>query len=46
MAALDKASARENIVPFAELVASSMRREAELIEAKQRPARASRRPKP
>lgn len=38
MAALDEASSRENIVPFAEFVAFSMRREADLIKAKQRPA--------
>ena len=41
MAALDQASSRENIVPFAEFVASSMRREADLIKAKQRPAKVS-----
>lgn len=49
MAALDEASSRENIVPFAEFVASSMRREAALIKAKQLPAKGSaarRRPKP
>jgi len=49
MAALLEASSRENIVPFAEFIASSMRREAELIKAKQRPAKVSagrRRPKP
>lgn len=49
MAALDEASSRENIVPFAEFVASSMRREADLIKAKKRPAKVSsarRRPKP
>ena len=49
MAALDEASSRENIVPFAEFVASSMRREADLLKAKQRPATVSaarRRPKP
>jgi fido (protein-threonine AMPylation protein) len=34
MAALDEASSRENIVPFAEFVASSMRREADLIKAR------------
>lgn len=48
MAALDEASARENIRPFAEFVASSMRREAERIWAKQRLAKAvagRRRPK-
>jgi Fic family protein len=39
MAALDEASSRENIVPFAEFVASSMRREAELIKVKLRPAK-------
>jgi fido (protein-threonine AMPylation protein) len=41
MAALDDASSRENIVPFAEFVAASMRREAEISKAKPRPARAS-----
>ena len=41
MAALDEASSRENIVPIAEFVASSMRREADLIMAKQRPAKVS-----
>lgn len=41
MAALDEASSRENIVPFAEFVASSMRREADLIKAKQRPGKGS-----
>jgi fido (protein-threonine AMPylation protein) len=49
MAALDEASSRENIVPFAEFVASSMRREAELIKVKPRPAKppvGRRRPKP
>lgn len=49
MAALDEASSRENIVPFAEFVASSMHREADLIKAKQRPAKgaaARGRPKP
>jgi Fic family protein len=49
MAALDEASSRENIVPFAEFVASSMRREVELTKAKQRPAKVSpgrRRPEP
>ena len=49
MAALDEASSRENIVPFAEFVASSMRREAALIKAGRRPAKGSagrRRPKP
>ena len=49
MAALDEASSRENIVPFAEFVASSMRREVDLIKEKQRPAKVSavrRRPKP
>ena len=40
MAALDEASSRENIVPFAEFVASSMRREADLIKAKRRSAKA------
>ena len=39
MAALDEASSRENIVPFAEFVASSMRRVADLIKKKQRPAK-------
>ncbi|MFZ4685318.1 MAG: Fic family protein [Hyphomonadaceae bacterium] len=39
MAALDAASARGNIVPFADFVASSMRREAELIKAKSRAAK-------
>jgi fido (protein-threonine AMPylation protein) len=39
MAALDEASSRDNIVPFAQFVASSMRREAELIKAKRRPGR-------
>ena len=38
MAALDQASSRENIVPFAEFVASSMRREADRIKAGQRRA--------
>ena len=38
MAALDEASSRENIVPFAEFVASSMRSDAERIKADQRPA--------
>jgi len=49
MAALDEASSRENIMPFAEFVASSTRREVELAKAKQRPANVSavrRRPKP
>jgi hypothetical protein len=49
MAALDEASSRENIVPFAQFVASSMRREAALIRAKQRRAKGStvrRRPRP
>ena len=49
MAALDEAISRENIVPFAEFVASSMRREAALIKAGRRPAKGSagrRRPKP
>jgi hypothetical protein len=49
MAALDEASSRENMVPFAEFVAPSMRREAEFIKAKQRPAKVPagrRRPKP
>ncbi len=41
MAALDEASARANIVPIAKFVASSMRREAERIKAKQRPAKGS-----
>ncbi len=41
MAALDEASSRENIVPFAEFVASSMRREGDLINAKKRPAKGS-----
>jgi len=41
MAALDETSSRENIVPFSEFVASSMRRDAELIKAGQRPARAT-----
>ena len=48
MGALDEASSRENIMPFAKFVASSMRREAELIKAGQRPAKATanrRRPK-
>jgi hypothetical protein len=34
MAALDEASSRWNIVPFAEFVAASMRREAEFSEVK------------
>ncbi len=49
MAALDEARSRENIVPFAEFVASSMRREAELTKATLRPGKASagrRRPRP
>jgi hypothetical protein len=49
MAALDEASSRENIVPFAEFVASSMRREAEFNKVKLRPAKppaGRRRPKP
>jgi fido (protein-threonine AMPylation protein) len=41
MAALDQASSRENILPFAEFVASSMRREAKLIKAKPRAAKVS-----
>jgi len=41
MAALDEASSRENIVPFAEFVASSMRREVDLAQAKRRPAKRS-----
>ena len=41
MAALDQASSRENIVPFAEFVASSMRREADRIKAGQRRANKS-----
>ena len=41
MAALDEAISRENIVPFAEFVASRRRREAELIKAKLRPGKAS-----
>ena len=36
MEALDEASSRENIVPFAEFVAACMRREAALIAANQR----------
>ncbi len=40
MAALDEASSRENIVPFAEFVASSMRRDADLIKAKRRSVKA------
>lgn len=39
MAALDEASSRENIVPLAEFVASSMRREVDRTKAKQRPAK-------
>jgi fido (protein-threonine AMPylation protein) len=38
MAALDDASSRQNIVPFAEFVASSMQREVELTKAKRWPA--------
>jgi fido (protein-threonine AMPylation protein) len=41
MAALDEASSRENIVPFAEFVAHSMRREAQLSKSVQRAARTS-----
>ena len=41
MAALDEASSRENIAPFARFVAASMRREASLIKAKRRPAKVS-----
>jgi hypothetical protein len=41
LGALDESSSRENIVPFAEFVASGMRREAELIEAGQRTAMAT-----
>jgi len=41
MAALDEASSRENIVPFAEFVAFSMRREADRIKAGQRRANKS-----
>ncbi len=40
MAALDAASSRENIAPFAEFVASSMRREDELLAVRQ-PANAA-----
>jgi Fic family protein len=39
MAALDEASSRGNIVPFAEFVAASMRREAEIRAAEQRPTK-------
>ena len=39
MAALDEASARGNIVPFAQFIASSMRREADLTQVKPRPAK-------
>ncbi len=39
MAALDEASSRENIAPFAQFVASSMGREAELVSVKRRPAK-------
>ena len=49
MAALDEASSRQNIVPFAEFVALSMRRETELLKAKRRPSKARarlRKPKP
>ena len=49
MAALDDASSRENIVPFAQFVASSMLREAALINAKRRPSKVPagrRNPKP
>ena len=49
MAALIEASSRENIVPFVDFVATSMRREAELIKAGERPAKATasrRRPTP
>ncbi len=41
MAALDEASSRENIVPFAKFVASCMRREASLTRAKPKPAAAT-----
>lgn len=41
MAALDAASSHGNIVPFAEFVASSMRRETQLTQAKPRTARPS-----
>ena len=37
MEALDEASSRANIVPFAEFIAASMRREADLLKVKQRP---------
>ena len=40
MAALDEASSRQNIVPFATFVAASMRRELALSKAKLRPAKA------
>jgi len=46
--ALNEASSRENIVPLAEFVASSMRRETDLIRAKLRSGKGSagrRRPK-
>jgi len=39
MAALDDASSRENIAPFAEFGASSLRREAELTKMTPRPAK-------
>jgi fido (protein-threonine AMPylation protein) len=39
MAALDEASSRENIAPFAKFVASSMRREAALTKATRRAAK-------